>query len=367
MRNKLSIGFVAGLLSMASPHVLAQAAPELSLDELPDIARDLLDEAAKKGDPAAVNAVADATKAVLPTFSEGIDTYRTYMIEQLAAGTLSVDGVSIATVEGAADAGVIVEATTENVVEEAAEEVEKPSGGLFAFGPWEGKIFGGASNASGNSQNTSIGFGLDAQRVAGKYTHNVTAYADFASTPIPLLDDDGAVVVDEDGVTIQDRQQTQRRWGAAYKLDYLIRERLYAFGRASYDEDAFSGFDYRLGGSFGAGYFISKSDRLIWKVEAGPGYQYSPIDNTDEVLSNFALYGASETDWTIREGLLFEQDFRVTWTSPTTTFQSVTSISAALTEAFSVGGAFEVRHETNPPAGFVNTDTILRANVSYGF
>jgi len=291
-------------------------------DDMPDIAAAMLTSAFETGDETQVTAVQNALKGVFPAYVETIDaTASAYVSEIMEAKA--------------------PEEVAENVVEEL-----QPTGGLFAIAPWEGKAIAGVSTASGNSDNTSIGLALDARREAGKLAHNVSAYLDIADAS---------------------NQLTQKRWGLAYQLDYLISDRTYAYGRLAFDEDQFSGFDYRLFAGAGVGHFIYKSDPLTWKIEGGPGYQYSPIDDTRETLSSFALYASSETDWLIREGLLFEQDFRVTWTSPTTTLQSITALTTSLTETLGAGIAYEVRHGTNPPFGRENTDTILRANLNYGF
>jgi len=286
---------------------------------LPDLARAMLQSAYDTGDASQVSAVANATKSVFPDYAEAIDIIAARQVAELTP--------------------IEADVTTEA-------EAAPPKGGLFAISPWEGKFQAGASFASGNSDNTAVGVLLDAARETGKFKHNINAYFDIA---------------DSSGV------QTQKRWGAAYQLDYNVSDRLYAFGRAAYDEDEFSGFDYRLFGGGGIGYYLAKGEPLNWKIEAGPGYRYSLIDDTRETSSDIALYAASETDWIIREGFLFEQDFNVTWTDPTTTFVSLTALTTALTDSISTGISFEYRYETNPPLGRENTDTVFRANLAYGF
>lgn len=329
--------------------------------ELPGIAADMLQSAYDTGDLDQIVAVQNALVDVLPTFAVPINAAANDFTKALEGDIAAAQTTAPAVVAEASEAP----AATEEAVEAAEDKPEeKPQGGLFAIGPWQGKAIAGVSNATGNSNNSTVGFALDATRQQGKFIHNIDAYFDIATAAAPATDDDPTTPEDESN---PDSALTQKRWGAAYKLDYLVSDRLYAFGRVSYDEDQFSGFDYRLFGGAGAGYFISKSDKLTWKVEGGPGYQYSPIDDTREILQNFALYASSETDWQIRDGILFEQDFRVTWTSPTTTLQSITALTTALTENIGAGISYEIRHETNPPLGRENTDTILRANLSYGF
>ena len=296
---------------------------------IPNIAQALLEAAYESGDPAEIAAATKAVKAVFPDYEAAISDQSATKISALipaeaSGGTPAQAPVAVAHTIAA----------------------KTPTGGLFAVSPWEGKIEASALFSSGNSENSAVGILIDASRVSGSFVHNVDAFFNLGSSAGVL---------------------NQKRWGAAYKLDYTLSERTYAYGRIAYEEDEFSGFDYRLFAGAGLGHYFAKSDHFTWKVEGGPGYRYSPIDLTREIDQNFAAYASSEIDWLIREGLTFEQDWNVTWTSPTTTFQSITSLNTVLWGDISTGISFEYRYETNPPLGRENTDTLAKASLIYGF
>ena len=311
---------------------LILASPAFAADPPPALAQAMVDAAAESQDPAQITAVAEAAKKVFADNAQAIDAYASGLIAALTPPEPAPDAV--------AEAGAVAES---EVPESGDADAQY---GVFAFSPWDGKIAASAVVANGNSENVAIGVLVDARREAGDFAHNVKANFDTGRS---------------DGV------QNLKRWGAAYQLDYNFSDRTYAFGRLSYIEDEFSGFDYRLFAGAGLGHFYFKSDELSWKVEAGPGYQYSPIDDTRAISKEFAMYAASETDWVIRDGLKLEQDFSVTWTSPTTTLTSLTALTAAITQTISAGMGYEVRYETNPPDLRKHTDTVLRANLAVGF
>ena len=299
--------------------------------EIPDLAQALLDAAYEKGVASDIMAVADAAKTVFPDYADAIDAQAAAQIAILAAPAET-------------EAATPVEEAGNNIDEGAAPAA--PTGGFFAVRPWEGKFQASAVMSSGNSENAAVGVAFDAARTTGRFVHNLSGYFDLGRS---------------EGLT------NQKRWGGAYQLDYKISDPTYAYARVSFDEDEFSGFDYRLFAGAGLGHFLSDTERLKWKIEGGPGFRYSPIDDTTEIDQEFAVYGASETDWQIRDGLLFEQDFNVTWTSPTTTFQSITSLTTELYEGLATGISFELRYETDPPFGRENTDTIARASLVYSY
>lgn len=301
----LASGAAALLIVPAGAH--AEEAP------IPDVAGAMLKVAYDSGDRKEIAAVAKAVKAVFPDYAKAVDAA---VEKKLAA---------LAPEKPAA---------------------QPPSYGVLAVKPWDGKISASGVLSSGNSENAAVGVAVDAARNDGDFKHNIKGFFNLGES---------------DNVT------NQRRWGLSYKLDYNFGERTYVYGRVAYEEDQFSGFDYRIFSGAGLGHYFSKSEPFKWKVEGGPGFRYSPIDDTREVEQELAVYGASELDWTIREGVVFEQDFSTTWTEPTTTFQSVTSLSTQLWGDISTGVSFEYRYETDPPPGRENTDTIAKASLSYGF
>ncbi|MEL7491437.1 MAG: DUF481 domain-containing protein [Pseudomonadota bacterium] len=306
--------------------IIGVSTPSTALEPLPDIVQGMLDAAIDTGDPAQIEAVANAARKVFPDYEAAISE----------TAQISIDALS----------------PPEEI---ASDSVTAASDGIWRLGAWTGNASAGASLASGNSDNIAVGLGIEAARTHGVFTHNISADLDLASSnPDP---NDPA----------SQRLQTQNRWFTAYQLDLAFSDRTYAFGRISYEEDAFSGFDYRAFGGAGVGHFLYKSEPFKWKVEGGPGYQYSLVDITPEIQSEFALYASTEIDWLIREGVLFEQDVDATWTSPTTTVESLTSLSTTLTESISTSLSFFVRYETNPPLTRQNVDTLLKASVNYGF
>jgi len=316
------------LVSVACAAIVQFSTAAADEAAIPDIAQALLDAAYETGDAAEIAAVKKAVARVFPDYA--------------------------AAIHADADQRIAALAPAEPEPAEAAKpkKAKNEGTGFFALRPWKGKFQAGASFASGNSDNLAIGVLLDATREAGDFTHNLSGFFDIAES---------------NNDAIGGRTLTQKRWGAAYQLDYNFSPKSYAYGRFAYEEDEFSGFDYRLFAGAGLGYFFYKSEPFTWKIEGGPGFRYSPIDDTREIEQEFAAYGATELDWLIREGLTFEQDVNSTWTSSTTTIQSVTALTTQLMDGLSTSVAFEFRYETDPPAGRENADKIARASLVYGF
>lgn len=228
---------------------------------------------------------------------------------------------------------------------------------------WDGSIEFSASSATGNTENSVLGARFDARRVIGRYTHDIGAGANFAETT--KTDDMGEKV----------SETTQNNWYAQYRMELQVSDRTYGYARARYDQDEFSGFENRVFVGGGIGHTAIEREDMTWNLRAGPGVQYTMLeepeppvpDDFEDSVTELAVYAGSEFDWTIRENVNFEHDLDVTWTEENTTIATVAGIKTKLTESLSSRLSYQVKHETDPPEGREDTDTLLRASVVYGF
>lgn len=327
----------ASILVVAAASAAAQAAP------MPDIARAMIDAAAASGQASQVIAVANAARAVFPDSADAIDAYATVVANSVIAAVIDDTDDHLVVVAKPAE-----EKVAPKLDDEVDEHEFKPgkAPAWLKLGPWKGRATASGLLASGNSKNAAAGFKVDARREFTYFTHNISAYIDYGKSR---------------GV------KSQQRWGAAYKLDYLVSDSTYAYSRVSYDEDQFSGYDYKLFGGLGLGhrFFDEKSFKL--RFEGGPGYQYAPIDDSREIEQRFAAYLSGKLEWIIMDGLKFDQNADFTWTEASSSVISNSAITVALTDTLSTGVSFLYRYETNPPMNRLNTDTTFRMNLTYGF
>ncbi|MEQ8934227.1 MAG: DUF481 domain-containing protein, partial [Amphiplicatus sp.] len=289
----------------------------------PEVARAMLDAAAATGEMSQISAVANAARSVFPEHIEAIDSYAEGLTVRLLIGATS-DLVMVKAKPAKEPPRVEVD---DSVDAEELQPAEPPT--WLKLGDWDGKATASGIVATGNSDTAAAGLHIDARREFSYFTHNISLYFDYGTSK---------------GV------KSQQRWGAAYKLDYLLGDNTYAYGRVSYDEDEFSGFDYKVFGGLGIGHNFYDTKTFKLKVEGGPGYQYSPIDNSREIDNRAAFYASGELHWIIRPGLKFQQNLNATWTSPTSTLISNSAITTALTDTLSTGISFLYRYETDPPA-----------------
>jgi len=225
---------------------------------------------------------------------------------------------------------------------------------------WTGEGSMSAGTTTGNTETTDLGIGVNAARKLGLWTTGVELVADYGEL---------------DGI------ESRNRYFLAGQVDRDLSEKLYAFGRTSYEVDEFSGFESRTFVGGGLGYHIFKGDTLAWSVEGGPGFKIDEVrpfatvlDETGAVVTpaiegmteeSVAFIGASDYSYAFNDNVTFTNTTSILYAQESTQIGNVVAITAALSDALSARFSFDVRHDTNPPMGFEDTDTATRISLVY--
>lgn len=222
---------------------------------------------------------------------------------------------------------------------------------------WSGEGSLSAGMTTGNTETTDIGIGVKVDRNTQLWTTGLEAFADYAET---------------DGL------ETKNRLFLAGQLDRQLTDRSYAFGRISHERDEFSGFDSRsfIGG--GLGYQVLEGERANWSVEAGAGLKIDEIGDSasvdalgmpfavpGETVESGSFIAASNYVFAFNDNVRFTNDTDAIYAQESTQFTNTAALTATLIDALSARFSFDVRHDTDPPAGFESTDTATRVSLVY--
>ena len=215
---------------------------------------------------------------------------------------------------------------------------------------WTGEGSFGAGFTTGNTETSDLGLGLKLGRQAGDWKLSFQALADYGKT---------------EGV------ETKNRMFGSVQADRDFSERLYGLGRVSYERDEFSGFESRAFAGAGVGYRILMGEPTKWAVEVAPGVRYDDIRGTPLVPGDsetgFSVIGASKFAHAFNDNVKLTNDTTVTWADASTQIVNTLAVTAALTGALSARASYDVRHDTDAPAGFEKTDTVTRVSLVYAF
>ncbi|WP_455202852.1 DUF481 domain-containing protein [Kaarinaea lacus] len=220
----------------------------------------------------------------------------------------------------------------------AAEEEKKPT-------TWRADIGLGYVRTTGNTDTQTIKGKVDAVKEVEKWRHTLLAEG--------LNNSDHGVA-------------TAERYFLSGKSDYKFRKFDYVYVTATYDNDRFSGFQYRTTVSAGYGRRIIHKPTLSLDGEIGPGARYSKADSgeTDE---EYLARLAANLKWNISDNSEFAQDLFSDIGEDTTINRSVTALTANINSVLALRLSYTVRYTSDVPPGIEKTDTESVVNIVYKY
>ncbi|MBC8210577.1 MAG: DUF481 domain-containing protein [Gammaproteobacteria bacterium] len=159
---------------------------------------------------------------------------------------------------------------------------------------------------------------------------------------------------------------TAKKFTLEGQSDYKLQQSNYLFGVVAYEDDKFSGYDYRLTESIGYGHRVVDQTDLSLDLEIGPGARQSKLDNGDSE-NEALLRGAAKLGWNISKTSKFAENFSVEVGEDVTVSKSVSSLSSQIDGNLSMKLTFTYKNTSSVPVGFDETDTETGVTLVYTF
>jgi len=223
----------------------------------------------------------------------------------------------------------------------------------IAGSAWQGTAEAGAVITKGNTETRTLNGKLGFTNERDKWRHHINLEA---------LKTSGEDASDVESTTAE-------RYLAAGKSDYKFGKHSYMFGTLQYEDDRFSGYEYRAIGALGYGQRIINEPHLFLDLEAGPGARQSKIKNSD-TESEVILRAAGNLEWKITKTTLFSQSLTSDFGENSTILKSVTGLSAQIVGNLSMKTSLTVQRISELPAeltGIKRTDAELSLTLVYNF
>ncbi len=210
---------------------------------------------------------------------------------------------------------------------------------------FSGRVTLGYLATSGNTENETLNSNFELGWNRAPWHHALTGSAVRAST---------------DNVT------TAEAYSLDWQSGYDFTETSYAFGRAAWDEDKFSGYARQVRVVGGYGRRIIDMERHALNGEVGVGLRESDLrDGTNEDETILRLSG--NYLWTISETSKFSQSLSIESGSSNTFTEAVTKLTANIRGDLSVVLSYRIRKNSDVPVGTVKTDTFTAVALEYAF
>lgn len=223
----------------------------------------------------------------------------------------------------------------------------------FAQG-WKGQGEAGLVQASGNTENENANIGLKFSREGQVWTNEFSVALLKAST---------------------DNVDSADTLSADYTLKRALSERSNIFFNINYLDDDFDGFTEQLGAAVGYGYKVIDTEPVAWELGAGVGYRDTSelllLDNGSrlegEDLSGATFVIRSNYRNQITDNTQFVDSFKAEIGSNNTFIENEAALLVSMNERFALKAGLIIRHNTDPAAGFEETDTISSVSLVYNF
>jgi putative salt-induced outer membrane protein len=217
---------------------------------------------------------------------------------------------------------------------------------------WTGEGAIGAGVTTGNTSTTDVGIAAKLKHTGMKWSESGEFTDDYGKT---------------------DHVETKNRVAAAGQVDRLFTERLSGFGRVTYENDKFSGFENRYYVGVGIAYKVIDSDKTTWTLQGGPGYKVDEVRDQGvgptfiaaHTEESFGANAGSRFKWKINDKVDLGDDTDVTYSDVSTQIKNSLGLTVALMDKLSARVSYDVIYDTDPPIGFKSTDTATKVSLVY--
>lgn len=210
---------------------------------------------------------------------------------------------------------------------------------------WKGEAELGLFYTSGNTETDTINAKAKVAREQDKWRHT----GDLAALKTS----------DQTGTTAQ-------RVFIKGQSDYKFSAREYLFGLVTYENDQFSGYDYRFSEAIGYGRRVLERPTMTLDLEAGPGARQSKLDDGSRD-TELMVRGAAKYGWAITETSNFTEDFSVDAGEDLTMTKSVTALTSKINTSLAMRVSYTLQHASDVPPGADNTDTEMAITLVYSY
>lgn len=212
---------------------------------------------------------------------------------------------------------------------------------------WKASIEFGLVNTTGNTETQTIKSRAKVELDKEKWRHT-GAFQSLTSS--------------EDGSSTAESYEVNGQ--SNYKLSGSKKN--YVFFMLNYENDRFSGYDYRVTEAIGYGRRVVDNDSVTLDLEAGPGARQSELEsggNDDEAM----LRGAAKLEWKISDASTLTEELSAEVGEDSTVSKSVTALTAKVIGKLATKITFTVKNTTDVPDDTENTDTETAITLLYAF
>ncbi|MBK9130088.1 MAG: DUF481 domain-containing protein [Gammaproteobacteria bacterium] len=141
----------------------------------------------------------------------------------------------------------------------------------------------------------------------------------------------------------------------------------YVFGLLNYEDDEFSGYDYRASETLGYGRRLVQNESITLNAEAGLGARQDKVSDTGDSENDGIVRLAGLLEWRISPSAKFAQELETESGGGLTVTRSLSTLSAQVVGNLAAKFGVRVTHTSDVPPGIDETDTETSTTLVYKF
>lgn len=168
--------------------------------------------------------------------------------------------------------------------------------------------------------------------------------------------------------TEQDDETSGERYFVEGKSDYEFEDNHYAFLKASYTDDRFTGFDYQATASAGYGHYFYNSSDLTLETYVGLGHRWNALrdDEVDDERESIVTVGEN-LEWNFSDNSKLTQSLLSEVGEDLTVTRFEIALVSTLVSRLATKIAFQARHISDVPVDREKVDTQTSVSLVYEF
>lgn len=169
------------------------------------------------------------------------------------------------------------------------------------------------------------------------------------------------------GLAAQENNVTRaERYYLENKSDFALDDMQYVYGKGSYQDDRFSGFDYQASATAGYGRWLIRNDSLELEGFGGAGYRQNAIINAGSEGEIIFTLGQNLA-WNISDSARLVQGFITDIGDDLTVSRFEVGLESNIIDRLATKIAFQARNTSKVPVGNKKTDTLTSVSLVYSF
>jgi len=224
--------------------------------------------------------------------------------------------------------------------------VTSSPGNISLVNPWSVTVAVGGNRKSGNTEKRTANVEIEVAHKKARWTNDIDIDFDYSENS---------------------RVTTDQSLEVQFDSRYQISSRWFVKGTVEYEDDRFSGLDWRASERIGVGNRLFEWSGGFLDIDAGPGLEQRAIENTGQTETEFLGFVEAGLSWKISPQTLLRNDLSTEISEENTRTENETRLEVTIYRALKAVLSVEIENNSDVAPGVEKTDIETKLLFAYKF